>query len=166
MLNKCASVGTGQGSNDDYKHLIQVNARKLNLFALHEKFLSKQEKFIRICLFLGQLAVKKAFDPSLFGLRWQFFAWFHSKINFKFLFISFQIYTEWANYYLERHKSKRKVVDLSVDARDGLLLAEIIEAVTNFKVPDLIKKPKSQQQMVSHSLQSIKSFFSILLIVK
>ncbi|KAL7031114.1 hypothetical protein ACKWTF_006898 [Chironomus riparius] len=58
-----------------------------------------------------------------------------------------QIYTEWANYYLERHKSKRKVVDLSADARDGLLLAEIIEAVTSFKVPDLIKKPKNQQQM-------------------
>ncbi|KAG5683211.1 hypothetical protein PVAND_012507 [Polypedilum vanderplanki] len=60
-----------------------------------------------------------------------------------------EIYTEWANYYLEKHKSKRKVVDLSADARDGLLLAEIIEAVTSFKVPDLIKKPKNQQQMVS-----------------
>jgi Calponin homology (CH) domain len=65
-----------------------------------------------------------------------------------------QVYTEWANYYLERHKSKRKVVDLSVDARDGLLLAEIVEAVTSFKVPDLIKKPKSQQQMVSRHNQS------------
>lgn len=32
MLNKCASVGAGQGSNDEYKHLIQVNARKFNLF--------------------------------------------------------------------------------------------------------------------------------------
>lgn len=60
-----------------------------------------------------------------------------------------QIYTQWANYYLERAKSKRKVVDLSTDCRDGLLLAEVIEAVTNFKVPDLIKKPKTQQQMVS-----------------
>lgn len=38
-----------------------------------------------------------------------------------------------------------------MDARDGLLLAEIIEAVTSFKVPDLIKKPKTQQQMVSGS---------------
>lgn len=36
-----------------------------------------------------------------------------------------------------------------MDARDGLLLAEIIEAVTSFKIPDLIKKPKSQQQTVS-----------------
>jgi len=76
---------------------------------------------------------------------------------------TFQIYTEWANYYLERHKSKRKVVDLSADARDGLLLAEIIEAVTSFKVPDLIKKPKNQQQMVSEgtfsSNQSRQFFF-------
>nr|XP_016938207.1 protein sickie isoform X4 [Drosophila suzukii] len=58
-----------------------------------------------------------------------------------------QIYTDWANYYLERAKSKRKVTDLSADCRDGLLLAEVIEAVTSFKVPDLVKKPKSQQQM-------------------
>ncbi|XP_034134732.1 protein sickie isoform X6 [Drosophila guanche] len=58
-----------------------------------------------------------------------------------------KIYTDWANYYLERAKSKRKVTDLSADCRDGLLLAEVIEAVTSFKVPDLVKKPKSQQQM-------------------
>ncbi|XP_068151848.1 protein sickie isoform X1 [Drosophila tropicalis] len=58
-----------------------------------------------------------------------------------------QIYTDWANYYLERAKSKRKVTDLSADCRDGLLLAEVIEAVTSFKVPDLVKKPKTQQQM-------------------
>ncbi|XP_044250812.1 protein sickie isoform X1 [Drosophila takahashii] len=58
-----------------------------------------------------------------------------------------EIYTDWANYYLERAKSKRKVTDLSADCRDGLLLAEVIEAVTSFKVPDLVKKPKSQQQM-------------------
>lgn len=64
-------------------------------------------------------------------------------------FIFFQIYTDWANYYLERSKSKKKVTDLSADCRDGLLLAEVIEAVTSFKVPDLAKKPKSQQQMVS-----------------
>lgn len=93
-------------------------------------------------------------------LKWHFFAWLARKFVFKLtsnsFFFFFQIYTEWANYYLERHKSKRKVVDLSVDARDGLLLAEIVEAVTSFKVPDLIKKPKSQQQMVSQSMQSIK----------
>lgn len=65
------------------------------------------------------------------------------------VYFSWQIYTEWANYYLERAKSKRTVVDLSTDCRDGLLLAEVIEAVTTFKVPDLVKKPKTQQQMVS-----------------
>lgn len=59
-----------------------------------------------------------------------------------------QIYTDWANYYLERAKSKKRVVDLSGDFRDGLLLADVIEAVTSFKVPDLAKKPKTKQQMV------------------
>ncbi|XP_037911358.1 protein sickie isoform X4 [Hermetia illucens] len=58
-----------------------------------------------------------------------------------------KIYTDWANYYLERVRSKKKVTDLSTDCRDGLLLADVIEAVTTFKVPDLIKKPKNQQQM-------------------
>lgn len=72
-----------------------------------------------------------------------------SKIFINFFFLSLQIYTEWANYYLERAKSKRAVTDLSTDCRDGLLLAEVIEAVTAFKVPDLVKKPKTQQQMVS-----------------
>lgn len=65
------------------------------------------------------------------------------------LTFSFQIYTDWANYYLDRTKSKKRVTDLSSDCRDGLLLADVIEAVTTFKVPDLIKKPKTQQQMVS-----------------
>lgn len=50
---------------------------------------------------------------------------------------------------MERAKCKKKVTDLSIDCKDGLLLAEVIEAVTTFKVPDLIKKPKTQQQMVS-----------------
>jgi hypothetical protein len=35
-----------------------------------------------------------------------------------------------------------------MDCRDGLLLAEIIQATSDFKVPDLIKKPKNQQQQV------------------
>lgn len=68
---------------------------------------------------------------------------------FLIFFLFLQIYTDWANYYLERAKSKKKVTDLSADCKDGLLLAEVIEAVTAFKVPDLTKKPKTQQQMVS-----------------
>lgn len=80
----------------------------------------------------------------------EFYAFFSTLNLFSTPFL-FQIYTDWANYYLERAKSKRKVTDLSADCRDGLLLAEVIEAVTNFKVPDLVKKPKNQQQMVSES---------------
>lgn len=87
-------------------------------------------------------------------MLWQFSAWHNTTLDVK-IFIIFlvfftpQIYTEWANYYLERAKSKRTVVDLSTDCRDGLLLAEVVEAVTTFKVADLVKKPKTQQQMVS-----------------
>uniref|UniRef100_A0A182UTI8 Calponin-homology (CH) domain-containing protein n=1 Tax=Anopheles merus TaxID=30066 RepID=A0A182UTI8_ANOME len=73
-----------------------------------------------------------------------------------------QIYTDWANYYLERAKSKKKVSDLSADCRDGLLLAEVIEAVTTFKVPDLVKKPKTAQHMVSTRLLQLCWGFYIL----
>lgn len=62
-----------------------------------------------------------------------------------------QIYTDWANNYLERAKSKKRVIDLSNDCRDGILLADVIEAVTACKVPDLNKKPKNHSQMVSFS---------------
>lgn len=64
-----------------------------------------------------------------------------------------QIYMDWANNYLERAKSKKRVNDLSNDCRDGVLLADIIEAVTACKVPDLNKKPKNHSQMVSDSWQ-------------
>uniref|UniRef100_A0A336LQC8 CSON000903 protein n=1 Tax=Culicoides sonorensis TaxID=179676 RepID=A0A336LQC8_CULSO len=66
--------------------------------------------------------------------------------NHKF---QYNIYTEWANYYLER-KSKRKIINLSEDIRDGLILAELIEVVTSIKVIDLHKKPKNQKQMLDN----------------
>lgn len=50
---------------------------------------------------------------------------------------------------MDKVKSKRRVTDLAVDCRDGLLLADVVEGVTSVKVPDLIRKPKTQQQMVS-----------------
>lgn len=75
-------------------------------------------------------------------------------VVFVFFLKKKQIYTEWANYYLER-KSKRKIVDLSEDIRDGLLLAELIEVVTSYKVNDLTKKPKTQKQMVSCLIKEI-----------
>lgn len=59
------------------------------------------------------------------------------------------MYTDWANHYLERVKSKRRVTNLEADCRDGLLLADVVEGVTSVKVTDLIRKPKTQQQMVS-----------------
>lgn len=176
MLNKSATLG--QGSNDEFRHLIQVNAprMKLNLFTGRSRicavcsawkfYLNKQTRgnlCQSVCvlwpLFLGQSSDEKGLWPNSLDQRNGIFS--HDLPNRSTLnlllvsfFLFFQIYTEWANYYLERHKSKRKVIDLSVDARDGLLLAEIVEAVTSFKVPELMKKPKSQQQMVSRRNQS------------
>ncbi|XP_017875631.2 protein sickie isoform X2 [Ceratina calcarata] len=61
-----------------------------------------------------------------------------------------QIYTDWANYYLERGGCKRRVTDLQTDLCDGVLLADLVEAVTNQKVIDVNRKPKNAQQMVEN----------------
>nr|XP_053641807.1 protein sickie-like [Cherax quadricarinatus] len=60
-----------------------------------------------------------------------------------------QIYTDWANHYLDKSKSRRHIHDLQADVSDGVVLAEVIEAVTGQKVPDINKKPKNSTQMVS-----------------
>ncbi|KAL0112466.1 hypothetical protein PUN28_012057 [Cardiocondyla obscurior] len=61
-----------------------------------------------------------------------------------------KIYTDWANYYLERGGCKKRVTDLQADLCDGVLLADLVEAVTNQKVIDVNRKPKSAQQMVEN----------------
>ncbi|XP_063983486.1 protein sickie isoform X2 [Diachasmimorpha longicaudata] len=61
-----------------------------------------------------------------------------------------QIYTDWANHYLERGGSKRRVSDLQADLCDGVLLADLVEAVTNQKVIDINRKPKNVQQMIEN----------------
>jgi hypothetical protein len=71
MLNKKASSGTGQGSNDEYKHLIQVNARK---FALHAKFLSKQQTFEIHSVVSGSVGSGKRPLTHVSSLRWHFSA--------------------------------------------------------------------------------------------
>lgn len=45
-------------------------------------------------------------------------------------FVLLQIYTDWANHYLEKAKNKHTISDLQQDVSDGVLLAEVIEAVS------------------------------------
>ena len=45
---------------------------------------------------------------------------------------TFQIYTDWANHYLEKARFKRYITDLQVDICDGVLLADIIYAVSEY----------------------------------
>ncbi|CAG5018697.1 unnamed protein product [Parnassius apollo] len=64
-----------------------------------------------------------------------------------------QIYTDWANHYLERARSRRRAGTsgggLARDCADGLLLADVLEGVTGQKVPRAHRKPRNPQQMVS-----------------
>ncbi|CAG7728539.1 unnamed protein product [Allacma fusca] len=61
-----------------------------------------------------------------------------------------QIYTDWANHYLEKARCKRHIQDLQVDVTDGVILSDVVEAVTNQKVPDVIRKPKNSSQMLDN----------------
>ncbi|XP_026324175.1 protein sickie isoform X6 [Hyposmocoma kahamanoa] len=65
-----------------------------------------------------------------------------------------QIYTDWANHYLERARSRRRAgtsgAGLARDCADGLLLADVLEGVTGLKVPRAHRKPRNPQQMLEN----------------
>ena len=71
-----------------------------------------------------------------------------------------EIYTDWANHYLDKiHGGRKKVKDLQNELQDGLILAEVIEAVMGSKVPEIYKKPKNNVQMVDN-IQSCLNFLA------
>lgn len=41
----------------------------------------------------------------------------------------FQVYTDWANHYLDKAKSKRNIKDLQSDLADGVLLSDLVETI-------------------------------------
>ena len=45
--------------------------------------------------------------------------------------------------------------DLQKELQDGIILAEVIEAVMGARVPDIVKKPKSHAQMVDNIQHSL-----------
>ena len=53
-------------------------------------------------------------------------------------------------------QGKHKIKNLQSELTDGLLLTEVIEAVTHQKVPDIQKKPKSRDIMITN-IQASKS---------
>ncbi|EEB17691.1 conserved hypothetical protein [Pediculus humanus corporis] len=57
------------------------------------------------------------------------------------------VYTDWANHYLDKAKCKKHIQDLQTDVTDGVVLADVIEAVTNQKISDINRKPKTSMQM-------------------
>ena len=68
-----------------------------------------------------------------------------------------EIYTDWANHYLEKTKGKRRISNLQTELSDGVILCEVIEAVTQMKVPDVNKKPKSNAVVITN-LQACLNF--------
>ena len=61
-----------------------------------------------------------------------------------------EIYTDWANHYLDKTKGKRRIHDLQGEVSDGVILCEVVEAVTQQKVPDVNRKPKTSAQMMTN----------------
>ncbi|XP_065213728.1 protein sickie-like isoform X2 [Planococcus citri] len=61
-----------------------------------------------------------------------------------------KIYTEWGNHYLEKARFKKLIQNLQSDLTDGVLLADVVEAVCGQKVPDINRKPKTPVNMVEN----------------
>ena len=70
------------------------------------------------------------------------------------LFFHFQIYTDWANHYLEKIRYKRVITDLQTDISDGVLLAEVIYAVSKYQrkhLPSTFLKSWSEYSLGNHN---------------
>ncbi|CAK9298857.1 unnamed protein product [Gordionus sp. m RMFG-2023] len=61
-----------------------------------------------------------------------------------------KIYTDWANHYLKENNKSRLVVDLQQELQDGILLSEIIHAITKQKVEYIDPQPKDENQKLSN----------------
>ncbi|XP_059490670.1 protein sickie isoform X2 [Neocloeon triangulifer] len=72
-----------------------------------------------------------------------------------------QIYIDWANHYLEKVHSKRRIQDLQTDVCDGILLCDIVEAVTNRKIAKVNRKPKNPTQMLENVISCLSLLESI-----
>lgn len=100
---------------------------------------NKKKTFLRSeSLFLLDVVSKK---PFLFPLTKKLFSGqildqinFYSIVDIIMLFFLFQIYTDWANHYLEKGRSKRRINQLATDCSDGVLLADVIESVSKLLI--------------------------------
>ncbi|XP_022111990.1 neuron navigator 2-like isoform X3 [Acanthaster planci] len=61
-----------------------------------------------------------------------------------------KIYTDWANHFLEKAGRKNLIADLQVDITNGVLLAQVIEAVIDEKVADINPGPRTANQMIEN----------------
>ena len=51
-------------------------------------------------------------------------------------------------------QGKHKIKNLQTELSDGLLLTEVIESVTHQKVPDIQRKPKTKDAMITNIQES------------
>lgn len=62
-----------------------------------------------------------------------------------------EIYTDWANHYLDKLSgNKTRITDLQSQLSDGIVLSDVIEAVTGQKVSRINRKPKTSQDKVGN----------------
>jgi hypothetical protein len=51
---------------------------------------------------------------------------------------------------IEKTKGRRRIQDLQTEVCDGTVLCEVIEAVTQQRVPDVNRKPKNNSTMITN----------------
>ena len=58
------------------------------------------------------------------------------------------------NTIINLFQGKHKIKNLQSELSDGLLLTEVIESVTHQKVPDIQRKPKTKDAMITNIQES------------
>ncbi|XP_071483541.1 uncharacterized protein [Diadema antillarum] len=61
-----------------------------------------------------------------------------------------KIYTDWANHFLEKAGQSNFIADLQVDIANGVLLSQVIDAVTNEKVAGINPSPRTTNHMIEN----------------
>ncbi|KHJ44140.1 hypothetical protein D918_05835 [Trichuris suis] len=72
-----------------------------------------------------------------------------------------QIYTDWANQYLEKNQKSRLIRDLQKDLQDSIVLIDIIECVLSSEVPNVRRKPNGRSQAIDNIASCLRYLSSI-----
>jgi len=72
------------------------------------------------------------------------------------VYLMLQIYTEWANHYLEKAKCQKRVENLQSDLSDGVLLSYIVQSVSELLYSYIVQSVS--ELLYSYIVQSVSCY--------